>query len=100
MDRGTWPESPEDAERRRAAAERVRREHEDLASVAATPEGFRLLLRLLRRWDAERAVTGGPECAALRNEAETLLAELALASPQTCLRLIAALRDIPFREDA
>ncbi len=88
-------EDPGDAERRRRAEAEARRSDEDLARVASTPEGFRVLARLLARWGAEGPAADGPGLT-LRNEAEALLAQLARVHPQTCLRLVAELRGIPF----
>ena len=88
----SWMESPEAAQTRRNNEADARLADEDLQRVVSTPEGFRLLLRLLERWGAERGVSS--DGLTLRNEAEDLLAQVARVSPATCLRLLAALRGI------
>lgn len=92
----TWMESHEDAERRRLAEAQARQADEDLSRAASTAEGFRFLLRLLTRWGAEQGVAGDAASLALRNEAERVLEDLARADPAVCLRMLAALRGIPF----
>lgn len=84
--------SEEEREEARNAEQNARRELEDLAAVLRMQEGFRFVLRLLRRWGAEGPVQPGGE--ALRNEAEFLLADAARANPKACIALVAALRDI------
>lgn len=96
MQWNTWPDTPQEAAFREAETERRRMWLEDLARVAATPEGFRLLQHMLAQWGAETFVVQDPERMALRNQAERLLADLAQADPKTCLHLVAGLRDIPF----
>lgn len=90
----TWPESPQDTARRRLQEEEERQVAEDLMHVAATPEGFRVLLRLLDRFGAEAPVSSDPAALALRNEAEALMARLAEANPKACIRMMAELRGI------
>ena len=70
----------DDEPRERQARER--QHAEDLAEVAKTPAGRRVLLRMLRRWGAGRPVGGTDAELALRNEAEMLLADLMRAAPQ------------------
>ncbi len=89
-----WPETPEAAARRRLREDEARQAGEDLARTAATPEGFRVLLRLLDRWGAEAPASPDPAALALRNEAEVLLARLAEVHPGACLRLVAELRGL------
>lgn len=67
---------------------RQRQHAEDLADVARTPAGRRLLLRMLRRWGAGRPVGVTEAELALRNEAELLLAELMQAAPQAGLEFL------------
>jgi len=85
-------QSEDEREAAMAAEVEARRQDGDLAAVLGTPEGWRFVLRLLRRWGAEGPVQPGGE--ALRNEAEYLLADAARANPKACISLIAALRDI------
>lgn len=68
-----------------------KQELEDLAAVARTPEGFRLLLRLLRRGCVAGPV-GCAEAAITRhNDALRLLEDIYAASPQTAQTLAAEL---------
>ncbi len=85
-------QSEEEREEERLAELDERRQDEDFAAVLATPEGFRFVLRLLRRWGAEGPVPAGFE--PLRNEAEFILADAARVHPKACLRLVASLRGI------
>lgn len=67
---------------------RQRQRAEDLAEVAKTPAGRRMLLRMLRRWGAGRPVGGTEAEIVLRNEAELLLAELMQAAPQAGMEFL------------
>lgn len=68
---------------------------EDLADTVAQPAGQRLVLTMLKRLGAERPVSADPAVVALRNEAESLLDDLAAASPTACVNVICGLRNIP-----
>lgn len=70
---------------------KLRQHAEDLAEVAKTPAGRRLLLRMLRRWGAGQPVGSSNAEIVLRNEAELLLAELMQAAPQAGLEFLADL---------
>lgn len=70
---------------------RQRQQAEDLAEVAKTPAGRRMLLRMLRRWGAGRPVGLTEAEIVLRNEAELLLFDLMQAAPQTGLEFLADL---------
>lgn len=67
---------------------KLRQHAEDLAEVAKTPAGRRVLLRMLRRWGAGRPVGLSEAEIVLRNEAELLLAELMQAAPQAGLEFL------------
>ena len=67
---------------------RQRQHAEDLAEVAKTPAGRRVLLRMLRRWGAGRPVGVTEAEIALRNEAELFLAELMQAAPQAGMEFL------------
>lgn len=67
---------------------KLRQQAEDLAEVAKTPAGRRLLLRMLRRWGAGRPVGVTEAEIVLRNEAELLLSELMQAAPQAGLEFL------------
>ena len=70
---------------------KLRQQAEDLAEVAKTPAGRRLLLRMLRRWGAGRPVGSSEAEIVLRNEAEWMLSELMQAAPQAGLEFLADL---------
>lgn len=70
---------------------KLRQHAEDLAEVAKTPAGRRVLLRMLRRWGAGRPVGLTEAEIVLRNEAELLLSELMQAAPQAGLEFLADL---------
>lgn len=70
---------------------KLRQQAEDLAEMAKTPAGRRVLLRLLRRWGAGRPVGGTEAELALRNEAELLLSDLMQAAPQAGIEFLAEL---------
>lgn len=67
---------------------KLRQHAEDLAEVAKTPAGRRVLLRMLRRWGAGRPVGLTEAEIVLRNEAELLLSELMQAAPQAGLEFL------------
>lgn len=70
---------------------RQRQHAEDLAEVAKTSAGRRVLLRMLRRWGAGRPVGLTEAEIVLRNEAELLLSEMMQAAPQAGLEFLAEL---------
>ena len=70
---------------------KLRQQAEDLAEVAKTPAGRRLLLRMLRRWGAGRPVGLTEAEIVLRNEAEWMLSEMMQAAPQAGLEFLADL---------
>ena len=70
---------------------RRRQQAEDLADVARSPAGRRVLLRMLRRWGAGRPVGGTEAELALRNEAEMLLSDLMQAAPQAGMEFLTEL---------
>lgn len=76
----------DDEPRERQARER--QHAEDLAEVAKTPAGRRVLLRMLRRWGAGRPVGLTDAEIVLRNEAELLLSELMQVAPQAGLEFL------------
>lgn len=89
MDNDSFPGS--DSTRTNAGREQFR---DDLAALVASPEGFRVMVKLLSGMGLGGLVSNDPASIALHNEGETLLRELAMANPGAALRVIAAIRGI------
>jgi len=53
----------------------------DLADVAATPQGFRVFLSMLRDMGLGRAVDGAPASVAMHNYGQNVLGDICAAAP-------------------